>query len=92
MAEGIWQIHAEPAVPTVIGTAGSAFLYFQLKDFPVASLAKYKRLLGDLKKGWLHDDGEVKEVSIAGSAKFSANDIFDSDAEIVISYHPFPSE
>ena len=44
MAEGIWQIHAEPAVPTVIGTAGSAFLYFQLKDFSVASLAKYKRL------------------------------------------------
>ena len=44
MAEGIWQIHAEPVVPTVIGTAGSAFLYFQLKDFSVASLAKYKRL------------------------------------------------
>lgn len=48
--------------------------------------------LGDLKKGWLHDEGEVKEVSIAGSAKFSTNDIFDSDAEIVISYHSFPSE
>lgn len=45
MTEGIWQIHAEPAVPTVIGTAGSAFLYFQLKDFSVASLAKYKRLV-----------------------------------------------
>lgn len=44
MAEGIWQIHAEPVVPTVIGTAGSAFLYFQLRDFFVASLAKYKRL------------------------------------------------
>lgn len=41
MAEGIWQIHAEPAVPTVIRTAGSAFLYFQLKDFSAASLAKY---------------------------------------------------
>ena len=46
----------------------------------------------DLKKGWLHDDGEVKEVSIAGSTKFSTNDIFDSDAEIVIFYHSFPSE
>ena len=44
MAEGIWQIYAEPAVPTVIGKAGSAFLYFQLKGFSVASLAKYKRL------------------------------------------------
>lgn len=48
--------------------------------------------MGDLKKGWLHDDGEVKEVSIAGSTKFSTNDIFDSDAEIVIFYHSFPSE
>ena len=44
IAEGIWQIYAEPAVPTVIGKAGSAFLYFQLKGFSVASLAKYKRL------------------------------------------------
>ena len=48
--------------------------------------------LGDLKKGWLHDEGEVKEVSIADSTKFSANDIFDGDAEIVIFYHSFPSE
>ena len=48
--------------------------------------------IGDLKKGWLHDDGEVKEISIAGSTKFSTNDIFDSDAEIVIFYHSFPSE
>ena len=48
--------------------------------------------MGDLKKGWLHDDGEVKEVSIAGSTKFSTNDIFDSDAEIVIFYHSLPSE
>ena len=48
--------------------------------------------MGDLKKGWLHDEGEVKEVSIADSTKFSANDIFDGNAEIVIFYHSFPSE
>lgn len=47
--------------------------------------------LGDLKKGWLHDEGEVKEVSIAGSTKFSVNDIFDSDVEIIIFYHSFPT-
>lgn len=47
--------------------------------------------LGDLKKGWLHDEGEVKEVSIAGSTKFSANDIFDSNVEITIFYHSFPA-
>lgn len=47
--------------------------------------------LGDLKKGWLYDEGEVKEVSIAGSTKFSVNDIFNSDVEIIIFYHSFPS-
>ena len=47
--------------------------------------------LGDLKKGWLHSEGEVKEISIAGTTKFSANDIFDSNVEITIFYHSFPS-
>lgn len=47
--------------------------------------------LGDLKKGWFHDEGEVKEVSIAGSTKFSIDDTFDSDVEITIFYHSFPS-
>ena len=47
--------------------------------------------LGDLKKGWLYNEGEVKEVSIAGSKKFSANDIFNSDIEIIVFYHSFPS-
>lgn len=46
--------------------------------------------LGDLKKGWLHDDGEVKEVLIAGSAKFSVNDLFDQDVDVIISYHSIP--
>ncbi len=47
--------------------------------------------LGDLKKGWIHNEGEVKEVSFAGSTSFSVNDFFDSDVEIVIFYHTFPS-
>ena len=46
--------------------------------------------LGDLKRGWIYDEGEVKEVSIGGTTKFSINDIFDSDVEIIISYHSFP--
>lgn len=48
--------------------------------------------LCDLKKGWLHNEGEVKNVSIAGVTKFSANDIFDSDAEVTIFYHSFPTK
>ena len=47
--------------------------------------------LGDLKKGWLYDEGEVKEVSIAGATKFSVNDIFDRDIEIIITYHSYPA-
>lgn len=46
--------------------------------------------LGDLKKGWIYDDGEVNEVSIGGKTKFSINDIFDADVEIIITYHSFP--
>ena len=48
-----------------------------------------KKPLGDLKKGWIYDDGEVKEVSIAGVTKFAAGDIFDKTAEIIVSYHSF---
>lgn len=48
--------------------------------------------LGDLKKGWLHDEGEVKEVSIAGNSKFSVNDIFSDDSEIIVFYHSFHTE
>ena len=48
--------------------------------------------LGDLKKGWLHDEGEVKEVSIEGNSKFSVNDIFSDDSEIIVFYHSFPTE
>ena len=47
--------------------------------------------LGDLKKGWIYDDGEVKEVSIGGETKFSLDDIFDADVEIIITYHSFPT-
>lgn len=48
--------------------------------------------LDDLKKGWLHDEGDVKEVTIAGTAKFSVGDIFDTDSEVVIFYHSFASK
>ena len=47
--------------------------------------------LGDLKKGWLHKEGEVDKVSIGGITKFSVNDIFDADAEVIITYHSFPA-
>lgn len=47
--------------------------------------------LGDLKKAWIYDDGEVKEVSIGGETKFSLNDIFDADVEIIVTYHSYPA-
>lgn len=47
--------------------------------------------LGDLKKAWIYDDGEVKEVSIGGETKFSINDIFDADVEIIVTYHSYPA-
>ena len=46
--------------------------------------------LGDLRKGWIYKDGAVKEVSIEGNVRFSANDLFERNAAVVISYHSFP--
>lgn len=34
-------------------------------------------------------DGEVKEVTINNNKKFSKGEVFDSDAEIIISYHSY---
>ena len=34
-------------------------------------------------------DGEVKEVSIQNNTKFKEGEVFDSDAEIIISYHSY---
>ena len=50
-----------------------------------------KTALGDLKKGWFHKEGEVKEISIAGKTKFAVNDVFDKDSEVVITYHSYPN-
>ncbi len=46
--------------------------------------------LGDLKKGWIHHEGDVDEISINGVKKFSATDIFNKNAEIVVTYHSYP--
>ena len=46
--------------------------------------------LGDLKKGWLQKEGNIKSISIGGSTKFAVGDIFNKDAEILIEYHSFP--
>ena len=46
--------------------------------------------LGDLKKGWIHGEGEVKEISIGGVTKFAVGEVFDKNVEILVSYHSFP--
>ena len=48
--------------------------------------------LGDLKKGILHKDGHVKEVSIGGKTKFKDGEIFDMDAVVIVSYHSYPND
>ena len=47
--------------------------------------------LGDLKKGIIHKDGHVKEVSIGGKTKFKDGEIFDMDAVVIVSYHSYPN-
>ena len=46
---------------------------------------KYE-VLNDIVLGWT-DDGEVESVSIDGKTDFNHGDIFQADAEIIITYH-----
>ncbi len=48
--------------------------------------------LGDLITGWLDDPGTVKEVEVNGVTSFEKAEVFNSDAEFVISYHSFPED
>lgn len=50
------------------------------------------KALGDLITGWLHGEGEVKEVEIGGVAAFDKGDTLQRDAEILLSYHSFPKD
>lgn len=46
----------------------------------------------DLVTGWLTKEGEVENVSIEGITDFEANDSFEKDAKVIITYHVFPEE
>lgn len=48
--------------------------------------------LGDLLTGWLHGDGETKDVEIGGVASFDEGDTVQRDVEIRLSYHSFPKD
>ncbi|NMD71526.1 DUF4839 domain-containing protein [Bacillus sp. DNRA2] len=50
------------------------------------------KVLDDLITGWLTKDGEIEKVEINGDTEFSANDSFQKNSKIVITYHTFPSE
>lgn len=50
------------------------------------------KVLDDLITGWLTKDGETEEVEINGNKDFSANDSFQKDSKIVVTYHTFPKE
>lgn len=46
----------------------------------------------DLVTGWLTKEGEVEKVSIEGITDFEANDTFEIDSKVIITYHVFPEE
>jgi len=48
--------------------------------------------LGDLITGWLSEEFSVDEVDADGNTDFAADDYFDADAKIVVSYHSFPED
>ncbi|MFC4714205.1 DUF4839 domain-containing protein [Planococcus dechangensis] len=50
------------------------------------------KVLDDLITGWLTEDGEIEKIEIDGDTDFSANDSFQKDSEIIVTYHTFPKE
>lgn len=50
------------------------------------------KVLDDLITGWLTKDGEIEQVEIDGKAEFNAEDTFQKDSKIIITYHTFPAE
>ncbi|ANU26282.1 DUF4839 domain-containing protein [Planococcus versutus] len=50
------------------------------------------KILDDLITGWLTKDGEIEKVDIDGKTEFSAQDDFQKDSKIVITYHTFEKE
>ena len=50
------------------------------------------KVLDDLTTGWLTKDGEIEQVEINVNTEFSANDSFQKDSKIVITYHTFPKK
>ncbi len=45
----------------------------------------------DIITGWFTENGEIESVTINGDKKFSENDVYRIDAEIVITYHTYKS-
>lgn len=50
------------------------------------------RALGNLITGFLHAEGEVKEVAVDGVSDFNTNDSFPAQVKIIVSYHSFPPD
>ena len=48
--------------------------------------------IDDLIFGWLHDEGDVEEVSIAGDTDYSTSTWYPIDTLVVIRYHVFPKD
>ena len=48
--------------------------------------------LGDLITGFLHKEGEVKEVSVGGDVDYSTSDRFSPSVKIVVRYHSYPAD
>ena len=48
--------------------------------------------LGDLVTGWLHKEGDVKEVSVNGKTNYSKSEWVNPDARVVIRYHSYPEK
>ena len=48
-----------------------------------------ENVIRDLTGGWLDTDGDIEEISVDGRTDFKRAEVFDSNVEIIITYHTF---
>lgn len=48
--------------------------------------------IDDLIVGWLHDEGDVEEVSVGGDTNYSSYKWYPTDIQVIIRYHVFPKD
>lgn len=82
-----------PAMPAAAGDLEGKQFADVVGELEEAGFANIETVaLGNLITGWLHEEGEVDEIEVDGETEFEADQRFDPEVEIIVSYYSFPED